>query len=36
MQYVGPAARDCISSNIKSSPLHMISFQVKSQLLAWN
>jgi len=33
-QYVGPVAWGCISNNIKRSPLHTFSNQVKLRLLA--
>jgi len=34
LQYVGPVAWSCLSNKIKILPLHMFSYQVKSQLLA--
>ena len=34
LRYVGPIARGWISNNIKMLPLHMFSYQEKSQLLA--
>jgi len=34
LQYVGPVAWDCISNKIKTLPLHVFSYQEKSQLLA--
>jgi len=34
LQYVVPVTWGCISNNIKTLPLHMFSYQVKSRLLA--